>query len=232
MADTHSRISQKRACDRCRISKSRVRSFGQTVASILSLTVNQCDRRPTGCSRCMSSGKVCLYALPDGSLRVRNETDKAERHAVSAWRARATNAARRHSDETRIAYRVQQPVSTDVRELARFRFIYDFSESKSGLSAMSFADLSGTTAIKDSAQKYRDGLVAALTATSLANFHVRHYDTRAVSASSSALSKALSILGRSLQSSSQEVTLDLVLAAVLLGLHQVHTSRLVETTYN
>ena len=166
--------------------------------SIHILTAMKCDRAPQGCGRCESAGKPCWYVVPDSSLRVRNQTDKAERHAVSAWRARAKHAPIRYtfaggegsdsSDSTSgnvPSSTLERPLATKVEELARYRFIYDFSECRSGLSAMSFGD------------------------------------SRAASLVTSALSRALAGLGDSLRSPHFEVTHKLVLMAILLGLHQV-----------
>lgn len=106
----------------------------------------------------------------------------------------------------------------DVQEVARHRFLYDFSESNSGFSAMSFGDLSSRTLRRELTD--RDGLEAALTATSLANFRVRHCDTRTSLAASAALTRALAILSQALRASRPQVTLNIVLTAILLGLHQ------------
>jgi hypothetical protein len=108
---------------------------------------------------------------------------------------------------------LELPLATDVETLARHHFIYDFCDSRKGLSL--------TDALAKDEHQESDGAEAAFVATSLANFYTRHRDSRAASLAASALDRALSILAESLRPSQAKVTHKMVLMAILLGLHQV-----------
>lgn len=187
----------------------------------LQLTLEQCDRGLPECDRCKSVGRPCVYSKPDGSLRIRNESAKAERNAVSAWRARANETTNHSTESVYNSTTLIQPFSIDSENFARHRFFYDFSESSSGFPGLSFGDLCRTNLTPGTAG---GGLEAALRATSLVNFRKRHHDIRSGVAASSALNKAIGILRQSLQASCPEIPLNVVLTAILLGLHQVCAS--------
>lgn len=118
---------------------------------------------------------------------------------------------------------LQRPMTTNLEDLARHRFVYDFSEGQGGLSALSFfGELQNIGSLTEGEQRDAGGLEAAFMAASLANFHNRHRDSRVESLATPTLSKALAVLRNSLQSSSKVIPRNLVLMAILLGLHQVH----------
>ena len=124
----------------------------------------------------------------------------------------------------RVVPAMEQPIALDVTELARSRFLYDFSDRSSGLSAMSsFRELSVSGSASESTQLEREGIRAAFAATSLANFHSRHHDPRAESLARPALGRALAMLRQSLECSNGEISQDLVIMALLLGLQQVRS---------
>ena len=182
------------------------------------LTTTQCDRAAAGCGRCERAGHECVYEAPDQSLRIRNQTNAAERHAIRAWRARAKEAPTQAPQaivRSRSIIPLELPLAINIETLARQRFIYDFCGNKKGLSLID--------ALTKDEQRESDGAEAAFVATSMANYHKRHRDSRAIPLATSALGKALSILARSLHSSQAKVTHKMVLMAVLLGLHQVRS---------
>lgn len=182
------------------------------------LTTIQCDRAAAGCTRCKRAGQQCIYAAPEKCLRIRNQTDRTERHAVRAWRARSKHAQTQ-------APTVEPPFSSNVETLACHRFIYDFSKDRNTLSGLSAFPSDKLTSAKDALtkeeQRGNDGAKAAFIAASLANFHRRHHDPRAPRLATAALGKALSSLALCLQFPHAKPTHNMVLMAILLGLHQV-----------
>ena len=157
-----------------------------------------------------------MYTVSSSSLRIRDQTTKVERHANAAWRARTNESRTRYSNATVSSGALLWPIPADIDTLALHRFLYDFSESKTSLSAISLQDFSSPAS---------DGVNPAFLATSLANFNSRHRDQRAAIRASKALSQALVHFRRTLQSAPCHITQDLVLTAILLGLHQVRSRR-------
>ena len=222
-------MTAPRSCRRCRSLKLKVLTCLATSLPETLLTADQCDRQDSGCIRCLRAEQDCTYAVPPKALQIRDQTDKAERHAIAAWRARAKNIKDPTQDvamPTRPAAAVlnvpaERPLPTDFGLLARHRFIYDFSKSGTSLSALALEGKSPypTTSGKD--QCAGSAVESAMFATALANFHARHYDLRAAQLARTELGKALAILQQTMRDSRCRVTPDLVLVAVLLGLHQV-----------
>lgn len=157
-----------------------------------------------------------MYAAADSTVRIRDQSQKARRSAILAWRARAREPLQPTTPPA-----IEQPITIDVKELACNRFIYDFSQHTTGLSSIALGEHYRAPRCSGSAQGRDPGLEASFVATALSNFHVRHCDSRAASLASIALGKAFSTLSNSLQSSDGVVTQDIALTAVLLGLQQV-----------
>ena len=197
--------------------------------------MTQCDRAAAGCARCRRAGYQCLYATPDNSIRIRNQTYAAERHAIRAWRARAKDFPTPTSQavvRSRSSTPLEHPLATDVGTLAQNRFIYDFSNINLGLTLCQVFSIDRVpSSVAGTSTKYlqrreTEGEEVAFVATSLANFHRRHHDSRAASLAALSLGRALSMLAHSLRSSPTKVTHRTVLMAILLGLHQVRTQQI------
>ena len=143
---------------------------------------------------------------------------------MRAWRARTNRNATSRAISRQNFDTIELPLSTDVENLALHRLIYDFSGSHNALEVIALGKNSLESRASDENRRLdNEGFQAAFLATSLANFYSRHRDSRAASLEVAALHKALVTLGRLLQSCDRVVTLNLVLMAILLGLHQVCT---------